>query len=229
MSAAAVMWKPERETQVATTLTERTRRLNSRAGQRRRLPALLLMTDEARLPDPEAAAARLPRGAGVVLRHYGQAPAQRAALAERLAALCRRRGLILLVAGDARLAFAVGAAGVHLPEGLARFPRAWRAFARPGWLVTAAAHGPAALARAARAGADAALLAPVFPTASHPGAPAIGPLRFALWCRAAALPVYALGGIDAARARRLAAGGAAGIAGIGGVVAQSGVAPSAAR
>ena len=43
--------------------------------------------------------------------------------------------------------------------------------------------------------------------------------RFAAWCRAAPLPVYALGGITAETAGRLAASSAAGIAAIGGLAA----------
>ena len=73
------------------------------------VPAIWLMTDELRLPDPEAAMAALPRGAAVILRHYDAG--DRAALAKRLALLCRQRGIALLIAGDWRLAAAVGAAG----------------------------------------------------------------------------------------------------------------------
>jgi thiamine-phosphate pyrophosphorylase len=188
---------------MAGTLAKQARRLNARTGRGRGLPALLLLTDEVRLPDPLAAAARLPRGAGVILRHYG-AP-DRAALAARLAALCRRRGLLLLVAEDWRLAAAVRADGVHLPE---RPQRRFRG--RPGWLVTAAAHSAPALIRAARRGADAALLSPAFPTRSHPGRPALGPARFARLAHAAPLPVYALGGVDERTAARLR--GAVGVA-----------------
>jgi thiamine-phosphate pyrophosphorylase len=196
------------------TLADQARRLNFPGTCR--LPALVLVTDTARLPDPAAACRRLKRGAGVLLRHY-DAP-DRPLLAARLAALARARRLTLLVAGDWRLAAAVGAAGVHLPEGMAR-----RGVLAPllGWvrrrgrLLTVAAHSPAALGRARRLGADAALLSPAFPTRSHPGAPAIGPLRFAAWARRAGLPVIALGGVDAATAARLRACGAAGLAAVG--------------
>lgn len=180
------------------------------------LPGLILMTDPLRLLDVEAAVRRLPRGSAVILRHYTEA--ERAALARRLAALARVRRVRLLVAGDERLALAVGAGGLHLPEGMARR----RALAkpgchpkRPGFLVTAAAHSPMAVARAARAGADAVLLSPVFATASHPRARPLGVVRFARMCRAAALPVFALGGVDGAAARRLKGTGCAGIAAIG--------------
>jgi thiamine-phosphate pyrophosphorylase len=71
------------------------------------------------------------------------------------------------------------------------------------------------LRRAAAIGADAALLSPVFATASHPGAPALGPLAFAVLAGKAPLPVYALGGMTSENARRLNGARLAGIAGIG--------------
>jgi len=193
------------------TVANQARRLNRRHPAARRLPALALMTDARRLPDPGPAAARLPAGSLVIFRHY-EAPDRRAKLAA-LARICRRRRLRLLVAGDIGLARAARAVGVHLPEALV--PRGRIRRPRPGWLVTAAAHSAVALQRARAAGVDAVLLAPVFPTRSHPGAPALGPLRFARLARASRLPVYALGGIDAGNARRLAGCGAVGVAAIG--------------
>ncbi len=174
------------------------------------------MTDPDRQADPLAAAAALPPGAAVILRHY-QEP-DRQDLAHDLATLCRQTGVILIVAGDARLAWTVGAGGFHLPEWQARQgPHYWRAWRRPDWLVTAAAHSPAALMNARRAGATAALLSPVFPSPSHPAKETrvLGPLRFSRLARQSPLPVYALGGIDKARTRRLKHSDAAGIAGIG--------------
>jgi len=195
------------------TLAEAARRLKPRRHGNRSLPNLLLVTDEARLPDPLPTVARLPAGSGVLLRHYGAA--DRAPLAHALARRARRRRLTLLVAADWRLAAAVGAAGIHLPEGLLRSGLLATLL---GWarrrrrLVTAACHGPAALALAHRLGVSAALLSPVFATASHAGAAGLGPLRFARWCRRAALPVFALGGLSGRTARRLAGSGAAGLA-----------------
>ncbi len=176
------------------------------------LPPLILMTDGRRLPDPAAAVACLPRGSAVIARHRNGLALE--ALARGLIGPCCRRGVRLLVSGEARLAWSVGADGVHLPEALARRGPIRR---RPGWLVTAAAHSPAALARAADAGADAALLSPVFTTASHPDRPPLGPLLFAAWCRESPLPVYALGGISAGTAPRLMVSSLAGFAGIGGL------------
>lgn len=184
----------------------------ARRRKRGRMPSLVLVTDDRRLPDPAPAMARLPPGSGVLLRHYDAA--DRVALARRLAALARRKRLCLLVAGaDWRLAAAVGAAGVHLPEGVARSlaDPGLRLWIRRGHVLSVACHDRAALARAAKLGADAALLSPVFATASHPGAATLGAGRFALWARAARLPVLALGGVNTrtSRALRFAAGVAA--------------------
>lgn len=178
------------------------------------LPARLLMTDAARVADPATDIARLESGDAVIVRDYGRP--ERAAHAHALKRLCRRRGLLLLVAGDARLARAIGADGLHLPESLVAAP-GWRRSKRPGWLVTAAAHSRAAIARAFACGVDAVLVSPVFPTASHPGSRTLGLLRFARLARASRLPVYALGGISAATLRRLNGLPIAGIAGISAV------------
>jgi len=195
------------------TLADYTRRLNLPPS--RVLPRLILMTDEVRLADPRPAAARLARGDAVILRHYGDP--QRRSLAIALRRTCRPRGVRLLIAGDVRLAVEIGADGLHLPEWRISAGD-WRATRARFGLITAAAHGPAALRAAARAGVDAALLSPVFPTLSHPDSPALGALRFTALCRAAALPVYALGGIGPDNVMRLKASGLAGIAGIGGLV-----------
>ena len=174
------------------------------------LPSIILMTDSVRLPDPCAAARQLTPGSAVILRHY-DVPG-RAALAHELARICRRARVRLLIGGDWRLALAVGADGVHLPESMV-WGRAWGR--KPQFLVTAAAHSEVAIRRAARIGVDAVLLSPVFPTASHPGANVLGPLRFALWCQNSPVPIYALGGIDAKTVRRLKGSGFTGIAAIG--------------
>ena len=178
------------------------------------LPKMIAMTDEVRLPDPTNVIPRLTRGSALILRHYGMP--SRAALAAKLAPLCRQHGVRLLIANDARLAYAVHADGIHLSEYALRHGlHTWRHWCPAQWLVTAAAHTPVALRRAAMIGADAALLAPVFPTASHPERMSIGTLRLARWSRESPLPVYALGGIDISTIRRLTGCPLAGIAGIG--------------
>lgn len=176
------------------------------------LPALVLMTDDERLPDPLAAAAALPRGSMVVVRT--RQASHRAKLARALAPIARARRLTLLVANDAPLAVRVGAHGLHLSESRAREAGHWRAL-RPGWLITAAAHSLEACLAAKRSGADAVFLAPVFATLSHPNRPGLGALRARMIARDTRLPVYALGGIDSRRALQLAHSPFAGLAAIG--------------
>jgi thiamine-phosphate pyrophosphorylase len=164
--------------------------------RRPRLPVLWLFTDGRRLPDPRPAVARLPRGlAGVVLRHDGEPG--RAALGRDLARLCRARRLVLVVAGDIRLAARLHA-GVHLRSG--RWPGPCR---RRGALVTSSAHGLPDLRRARQAGAALAFLSPVFPTLSHPGTRALGAVRWSGLARRSPVPVAALGGVDGGNVRRL--------------------------
>jgi thiamine-phosphate pyrophosphorylase len=173
------------------------------------------MTDEKRLPDPVAAARALPKGAAIILRHTDAK--DRARLAEDLAKLARERRLLLLIAGDPALAARSGADGLHLPETRLREARHWKAL-HPSWLITVAAHSEAALAAAARSGADAALLAPVFVTLSHLERASLGVARLRLMAARARLPVYALGGIGAANIVRLAGARLAGVAAVEGLV-----------
>jgi len=84
--------------------------------------------------------------------------------------------------------------------------------------VTAAAHSRPALLRAARAGAQAAVVSPVFESASRSAGRALTPVRFAALLQGAPLPVYALGGVDARTAQRLVGSGACGLAAVGAFV-----------
>jgi thiamine-phosphate pyrophosphorylase len=175
------------------------------------LPSLLFFTDPARTPDPEAVLRRLPRGAGVVFRAFGAADA--AAQGTRLRRIAWRRGLTLLAGADPALAAAIRADGVHLPErDAARATRLRRM--RPGWIVTVAAHSLRAAIASRRAGADAVVVSPVFPSRSPSAGKPLGPLRLAILVRAASCPVYALGGIDAAGAQRIARIGVTGFAAV---------------
>jgi thiamine-phosphate pyrophosphorylase len=151
---------------------------------------------------------RLPRGSALVLRVFGAQDGEGQARAA--ARICRRRGLKLLIGADIALAHRVRADGVHFPErmGGVRWlrPRAW--------LVTMAAHSPTALAKARKAGVDAAVLSPIFQSRSASAGAPLGPAPAARWARAAGLPVYALGGINKNTARRLPAASFVGIAAV---------------
>ena len=173
------------------------------------MPRAFFVTDPVRTPDPEAIVARLPRGMGVIWRHFGDQ--KRLTTGRRLARLCRQRGLMLLVSADPELAARIRADGVHWPE------KRLSGLRPRGMVETAAAHSRGAMTRAARLGVDAVLLSAVFPSRGKSAGPAMGALRFRQLARTALLPVYALGGLNADNAARAMAH-AAGWAAIEGVM-----------
>jgi thiamine-phosphate pyrophosphorylase len=200
---------------LARTAAKLGRAARARNPGRRDLPSLYFLTDPARTPDPARVMAMLPAGSAVIYRAFGVAAAETEGRALRR--LARRRRLTFLVGADAALAARLGADGVHLPERLmARGPRLRQG--HPTWLITTAAHGPRAIATAARLRLDAVLVSAVFASASPSAGAPLGPLRFAQRARQARLPIIALGGIDVRSARRLANSGAAGLAAIGGLL-----------
>ena len=78
----------------------------------------------------------------------------------------------------------------------------------------ASCHDAAELAAARALGADYAVLGPVLPTGSHPGAKVLGWGGFESLARNAGMPVYAIGGLrpdHVAEAQRYGGQGVAGI------------------
>ncbi|HEX8257692.1 MAG TPA: thiamine phosphate synthase [Allosphingosinicella sp.] len=164
--------------------------------RRQPLPRLWLMTDERQGDALCSALERLPRGSGVVFRHYGLPTPERRRLFGQVRAVARRRRLVLLLAGTPRLAAAWGADGSH--------GRGSHAPLR-GQVRTAPVHDVRDMIAAARAGADLLFVSPAFGTRSHPGAAPLGRVRFGLLARQARGPVVALGGMTPSRFRGLAA------------------------
>lgn len=128
--------------------------------------------------------------------------------------LARGTGCRILVNGRADLALAAGAHGVHLPSAglracdlVSRMP--------PQFLVGVSTHSLEEARRAENDGAHYILLGPVFRTASKAryGNP-IGLDTVEKVCRAVAIPVIALGGIDWGSVPAVLRSGAAGVAGI---------------
>jgi thiamine-phosphate pyrophosphorylase len=160
------------------------------------LPALWLISDARNDAALERALAALPRGSGLIYRHYHLEPAERLARFRALRRIARARGHVVVLADSALTAREWGADGIYgAPRAL--WPR------RAGLLHLATAHDLRELGLAARLGADAALLSPVFPTATHPGGKTLGAVRFRLLARQSRLPVIALGGMTAKQARAL--------------------------
>jgi len=170
--------------------------------RRQPLPHIWLMTDERADAVLEGALLRLPRGAGVVFRHHATPLEQRRARFELVRRIAHRRGLVLVLADRPALARRWRADGVH-GRGPGR---------AEGLLRTAPVHSLRELRRARAA--DLVFVSPVFPTRSHPGAAALGRMRFAALARRAGVPVIALGGMDRLEGHALHALGAWGWAGI---------------
>lgn len=161
------------------------------------IPRLWLVSDARNDASLEAALAGLPHGSGFIFRHYHLREAERRARWRELVRIARARGCIAVLAGPARKARGWHADGCYGPARmLSRGPALLR-------LVTV--HSLRELGQAQRARADLVLLSPVFPTRSHPGGGTLGPLRFRLLARQGNVPVIALGGMDAGKARRIGA------------------------
>ncbi|MDE2301998.1 MAG: thiamine phosphate synthase [Sphingomonadales bacterium] len=169
------------------------------------LPRLWLLSDRRNDAMLEAALARLPPGSGFIFRHAHLCPAERRARFRALCAIARRRRHLVVLAGDAALARRWGADGAYgSPRRQAR---------GPALLRLAAVHDLAEIGAARRA--HALLLSPVFATRSHPRARLLGVQRFLALAARAQVPVIALGGMDAQRARRLGGVGWAAIDALG--------------
>ena len=147
----------------------------------------------------------------VQVREKGLSDAALLALARDVQSAVAGSATRVLVNGRPDVAVAAGAAGVHLPEEGLPLPEVRRAF--PALVLGASCHSLAAARRAEEGGADFVVLGPVFPTpgkeARSLGAQALSEVAAAL-----RVPVYAIGGVDAANAARAVAAGARGLAAI---------------
>jgi thiamine-phosphate pyrophosphorylase len=151
-------------------------------------PRRWLMTDERMGDSLWRALKRLPRGSGVIVRHDKLGRAERARLAGRIARICRRRGLVLGVAGDVALARRVGAALIHRPE------------RHPGLMPTSwPVHDEGQALAARRKGAALAFVSPVFATRSHPGAEALGVAKAKQLALLSGSQAIAMGGMSEER------------------------------
>lgn len=124
----------------------------------------------------------------------------------------RPAGAAVVVNDRTDVALAAGADGVHLKSD-APDPREVRGLVPPDFLIGRSIHGVAE-ARAASA-CDYLLFGPVFPSRSKPADhPVAGLEMLAEVCRAAPVPVLAIGGITRERAGAVRGAGAAGVAAI---------------
>ncbi len=169
------------------------------------LARLWLMTDERMgdglLPSLEA----LPKGSGVIFRHYSLAAKSRRRLFEAVRLIAKKHRLTLILAGSPKAARAWRAAGAH---------------GKQFGTISAPVHSIPERIAAERAGVRIILLSPAFSTNSHKGKASLGRVRFGQIAHGARVPVIALGGMTHKRARSLSAFGIYGWAAIDGLTRQ---------
>lgn len=186
-----------------------------------KLPSLLAIMGDSRSGDEGAqhfqrALSGLPKqgpSALVVLRAPDMTAQNYEYLAEKAMELCDAAGVGLVLHGS------VGvfddnpdAAGLHMP-----WREAEKLRARPvpdGVWFGVSCHDAHEIEHAAVIGADYVTLGPVKPTATHPGAPSLGWVKFHDLVARSPVPVFGLGGLDAADLDAVWQAGGQGVAGI---------------
>lgn len=159
------------------------------------LPALWLLSDARNDAALEAALTRMPRGNALVFRHYHLDYDARRARFDALAAMARAGGHLVILSGTADLAQVWGADGAYGGPDKLGPPS--------DILRLATAHDAHEIAAANAAKADGVFLSPVFPTRTHPGGASLGVTAFRQLAAQAKMPVIALGGMTAERARAI--------------------------
>jgi thiamine-phosphate pyrophosphorylase len=184
------------------------------------VPPLLLVTDrrQARRPIVEVVAQALTAGCRwVSVREKDLDEDEQIAIVRMILPVARRHGARVTLHGEAGLAAASGADGVHLPAG--SDPVAARRALGTGKLIGASIHTATEAETLDPEMLDYALAGPAFETPSKPGyGPEIGRIGLAEIARASRVPILAIGGLNAGRAAEVMAAGPIGIAVMGGVM-----------
>jgi len=131
-----------------------------------------------------------------LLREKDMPSSRLLALASRLRDITRNHHARLIIHTQADIAEAVDADGIHLAaKDITAILQIRRWLGSQAMSISASCHNMDELTAAAEQGADWAMLSPVFPTRSHPGAPHLGLEVFEDIAARSPLPVVALGGI----------------------------------
>ena len=147
---------------------------------------------------------------GVTLVQYRRTLADRAAMlreAVELRAVTRAAGVPFIVNNDVHLALEVQADGVHVGQGDMPPAQARRLIGR-GMMLGLSVSNAAEMRAVDAATVDYVGCGPVFPTRTkEDAAPAVGTEGWAQLAALCPLPIVAIGGINAARARAIRAAG----------------------
>lgn len=133
----------------------------------------------------------------IILREKHLDSARLLAFASRMRSITHQYQAKLIIHSQADIAKAVNADGVHLASSDISEISAMRNWLNaPNMSLSTSCHSLDELQASHQYGADFSMLSPVFPTQSHPNAPALGIETFKKIAAASPLPTIALGGID---------------------------------
>jgi thiamine-phosphate pyrophosphorylase len=184
------------------------------------VPLFLVVTDrhQARLPLPHIVREVLAAGCRwVSVREKDLSDDEQTTLVRTLLPMARRSGARLTLHGEALVAKASNADGVHLSAG--SDAQKARSLLGAVKLVGVSIHTVADAAALDPKAVDYAIAGPAFETVSKPGyGPEIGRKGLAEIVAAAPVPVLAIGGLNTTRAAEVLASGPAGIAVMGSVM-----------
>ena len=172
-------------------------------------PAVWLFTDARNDHSLERTIAALPRGCGIVFRHYHLSPKARKERFRTIKTLAQRADHILLLADSPALARQWGADGVH--------GRQWSRSQTMGLVHSAPVHNAREMRQAHQIGADLLFLSPAFGTRSHPGQKPLHRVQLRRLIQMAQKPVLLLGGVNKRNFGRMSDLGAQGWAAIDGL------------
>ncbi len=142
------------------------------------------------------------------------------AAAAPVAAACAAHGALFILNDRPDLVDAAGADGVHVGQDDMPVAQA-RALVGPSRIVGLSTHTPAQVDAAAALGVDYIGVGPVHATPTKPGRPAVGVALVAHAAEHAAMPFFAIGGIDAASVGGVVAAGARRVAVVRAIAAAS--------
>lgn len=133
----------------------------------------------------------------IILREKNLDSAHLLAFASRMRNITHQYRAKLIIHSQADIAKAVSADGVHLASSdISEIPAMRDWLNAPNMSLSTSCHNLEELQKSHQYGADFAMLSPVFPTQSHPNAPALGLDMFKKIADASPLPIIALGGIN---------------------------------
>jgi len=170
-------------------------------------------------------------GGAAVIQYRNKDTASAADIDEvdSLAALCRLRGVPLIINDDVELAAAVGAAGVHLGREDAPLQAARTRLGSKAIIGLSCYNDLQRARRAIEAGADYVAFGRFYPSLSKPEAVLADPALLRQASRELATPLVAIGGITPANGGALITAGASLLAAIHGVFGQPDIAAAARR